>query len=244
MQFLSGLFDCFEDEVDELSQGVDSLLEKYAKSNTIKSHCVQLDRLFIMFKMGIFENFTHQTTHNKAACEEPEGTLDKAFINELDENSEAMPASELNQETKEFLEQFMSRANMNMQQLALLQMRVFRRGLYCNFINGLELNQMKIAGLYAYWFNKIQPIQIDHAELGAPKLKSKQEDYLHALNEYFGFHIIYNAFIVEHGKPKHDISQYQKKYITAVRFRSFSEDGMMLLAESLGNEAFLLASRT
>jgi hypothetical protein len=100
---------------------------------------------------------------------------------------------------------------------------------------------MKQAGLYAYWFAKIRPITIEEPESGMSELSEEWENHLQEINERFAFHIIYSAFVKLNGKPMPKLG-YQEKFIHAVRFRAFTEDSMMLLAESLGKEGFELAT--
>lgn len=157
----------------------------------------------------------------------------------FEEIREAGPKDE---ETLIFLEHFLGRPRMNFGLLASLQTRVIRRAIYCKVINRLELNQMKIAGLYAFWFNKIHPIVINNPSPGMKPLARKYENYLQEINERFAFFIIYNIFTNQYGKPSHSIEGYQERFVHALRFRSFTEDSLMLLTESLGKEAFTLAS--
>ena len=69
------------------------------------------------------------------------------------------------------------------------------------------------------------------------ELSNTAENSLQEINERFAFHIIYSTFVKLNGKTM-PIVGYQEKFVHAVRFRAFTEDSMMLLAESLGKEGF------
>jgi hypothetical protein len=124
--------------------------------------------------------------------------------------------------------------------LSLVIFRAFRRMLYCKCFNAMDLNQMKQAGLYAYWLAKLKPIVIEAPTPDMTELSDEWENCLQEINERFAFHIIYSAFVNLNGKSM-PIQHYQEKFVHAVRFRTFTEDSMMLLAESLGKEGFELA---
>jgi hypothetical protein len=132
------------------------------------------------------------------------------------------------------------RLKLNGKLLALVVLRAFRRILYCKCFNAMELNQMKQAGLYAYWFAKIKPIIVEEPSSAMCELSDEWENHLQEINERFAFHIIYSAFVEQNGRTMPN-TDYQEKFVHAVRFRSFTEDSMMLLAESLGKEGFELA---
>ncbi len=155
---------------------------------------------------------------------------------------EIRAAGPKNEETDLFLIHMLDRLNINNLLLADLQTRVLRRAIYCKLINNLELNQMKIAGLYAYWFNKLHPIVVSSPSDDLERLAPKYEDYLHRVNEFFAFHIVYNIFVEQYGKPSKGLAEYMERFTHALRYRSFTEDSLMLLTESLGKEAFYLAS--
>lgn len=118
--------------------------------------------------------------------------------------------------------------------LALVISRVIRRALYCRCFNGIDLALMKQAGLYAYWITKLHPIVVAKAPEGIDPLPSNLEMAIQQINERFAFHIINLFYMEEKGKGLDNCIEYQKHFLHAVKFRSFTEDSMMLVTESLG----------
>jgi hypothetical protein len=144
-------------------------------------------------------------------------------------------------ESKVFMDHLVGRLHLNDKLLAVALMRVFRRVLYCKSFNAMELNQMKQAGLYAYWLTKLHPIIINEPSADMRAIDDLWENRLQEINERFAFHLILSVFIRQYGRPGQGIKGYRERFVHAVRFRSFTEDSMMLLVESLGKEAFDLA---
>jgi hypothetical protein len=120
--------------------------------------------------------------------------------------------------------------------------RSYRRALYCWCFNGLELNEMKTAGLIAYWIMKLHPITFFDYLSVTEKLESPFGMAFDDLNEQFAAHVILSIFVKKYPQLKLDYHAYLQKLIHALRYRNHSENSMMLLAESLGTEAFRLAA--
>jgi hypothetical protein len=118
--------------------------------------------------------------------------------------------------------------------LGLVLYRSFRRVLYCKCFNGIELAQMKQAGLYAYWITKMHPIVVNKAPDELEKLSAPLEKGLLEINERFAFYLIRAFFRDEFGRELPNSDEYQKHFVHAARMRSFTEDSMMLVSESLG----------
>jgi hypothetical protein len=127
-----------------------------------------------------------------------------------------------------------SRLQLDLNMLGLALYRAFRRVLYCKCFNGIDLAQMKQAGLYAYWIAKMRPIVVGTAPEGLERLDSKLEEGLQEINERFAFYIIRAFYKDEFHRGISNANDYQAHFVHAVRFRSFTEDSMMLATESLG----------
>lgn len=128
----------------------------------------------------------------------------------------------------------MSRVSLDLNILSLAIYRSFRRILYCKCFNGIDLAQMKLAGLYAYWIAKMRPIVISKKPDDIDELSNELELALQEINERFAFYIVRSFYIIEFGKGVSDASDYQKHFVHAIKFRSFTEDSMMLTTQSLG----------
>jgi hypothetical protein len=126
--------------------------------------------------------------------------------------------------------------------LGVVLTRSFRRVLYCRCFNGIELAQMKQAGLYAYWIVKIHPIVIDTIPGDLEKLGNPLEKAVQEINERFALHIVRSFFRDQFGKTLSYTDEYQKHFVHAARMRSFTEDSMMLVTESLGVAGSLLTA--
>jgi hypothetical protein len=131
-------------------------------------------------------------------------------------------------------EHIVSRLDLDLNMLGVAVYRAFRRALYCKCFNGIELAQMKQAGLYAYWIAKMHPIIVRKAPEHLDTLSNDLERGLQEINERFAFHIINVFYKEEFGRSLSGSSAYQSHFVHAVRYRSFTEDSMMLATESLG----------
>lgn len=127
-----------------------------------------------------------------------------------------------------------ARLSLDLNMLSLALYRAFRRILYCKCFNGIDLAQMKQAGLYAYWVTKMHPIIIGTKPDDLEDLDNSLEVALQEINERFAFYIIRAFYKMEFGRGISNISNYQDHFVHAVKFRSFTEDSMMLATESLG----------
>jgi hypothetical protein len=127
-----------------------------------------------------------------------------------------------------------SRLQLDLNMLALALYRAFRRVLYCKCFNGIDLAQMKQAGLYAYWIAKMRPIVVGTVPEGLERLDNKLEEELQEINERFAVYIIRAFYKDEFHRDISNANDYQVHFVHAVRFRSFTEDSMMLATESLG----------
>jgi len=136
--------------------------------------------------------------------------------------------------SKLFKRHIVERLSLDLNLLSLALYRCFRRALYCKCFNGIDLAQMKQAGLFAYWITKMRPILVARASDDLEPLDNSLEMALQEINERFAFYIIRTFYKEEFGRDIANINNYQTHFVHAVRFRSFTEDSMMLLTESLG----------
>lgn len=127
-----------------------------------------------------------------------------------------------------------SRLKLDLNILCVALYRAFRRALYCKCFNGIELSQMKQAGLYAYWITTMHPIIIDEKPKNIDALPPKLEIGLQEINERFAFYVVSLFYKDEFGRKLSETSQYQTHFVHAIKYRSFTEDSMMLVTESLG----------
>ncbi|MDR2492397.1 MAG: hypothetical protein LBD25_02885 [Coriobacteriales bacterium] len=128
----------------------------------------------------------------------------------------------------------MARLYLDENMLSIALYRAFRRALYCKCFNGIDLAQMKQAGLFAFWIAKIHPIVVSPKPDGLANLSNASERDLQEINERFAFYVIEDFYRHEFGHSLPHVSGYMQHFMHAVKFRSFTEDSMMLVTESLG----------
>jgi hypothetical protein len=131
-------------------------------------------------------------------------------------------------------EHIATRLSLDLNMLGVALYRAFRRVLYCKCFNDIELAQMKQAGLYAYWIAKIHPIVIGKRPDDLDELNNDLERGLQEINERFAFYLIRAFYKEEFNHGLLNSIDYQNHFVHAVKFRSFTEDSMMLVTESLG----------
>jgi hypothetical protein len=136
-------------------------------------------------------------------------------------------------ENRLYYEHLACRLDLDRYLLADALMRSFRRALYCKCFNGLELAQMKQAGLFAYWIAKIRPVKISIQPAGLPDLSFSQEKSIQETNERFAFSIVRSFYKLEFGRELPNPTEYQEHFVHALWYRSFTEDSMMMVTESL-----------
>jgi len=202
----TGLFDGLEQEVTASVDSVSAVLKKYPSSQAGKTLMAEFSSAYYHFYKDLWEGL-----------EEIGGSQASLLKSHL----AARLAPDLG-----------LGSNLNM--LATALYRAFRRILYCKCFNNIDLAQMKQAGLYAYWIVKMHPIIVGGAPRDLEKLSNELENGLQEINERFAFYIIRAFYKEEFGRDLSDTRNYQKHFVHAVKFRSFDEDSMMLVTESLG----------
>jgi hypothetical protein len=108
--------------------------------------------------------------------------------------------------------------------------RIDKRKAYYRFFHGMDINELKVAGLYVYWILKLRPFSITDC-----RYAGKQECC--DVNEVFALYIIITVLlglerIIQGGEP------YFKELRYSFRFRHFSIDAMVVLVEALNTGAF------
>jgi len=109
--------------------------------------------------------------------------------------------------------------------------RVDRRVAYYSYFHeGMAINELKEAGLYAYWILRFRPFKI---------IDKRYADYPNAytINESFALYIILSAlyYVKQRGLvgTRQEQNAFHKKLLYTFRFRHISLASMMLLAESI-----------
>jgi len=119
--------------------------------------------------------------------------------------------------------------------------RTDKRLYYFNIFHDMEVNECKKAALFAYWIAKLRPIKViddDHKDrLG----------FNDVINELFAIHLIIEILTgidrIKHwdGTDGIDITlhnPYIKKLCYSLRFRNFTIDSMIVLADSITTDTF------
>jgi hypothetical protein len=210
--FLGGLFDGLEEDVAASAESIEKVLSGYSSSKAGKALKAAFSGEYHHFQFDLIEGLMQMEKESNSPTEK--------------------------QQLRLFREHFVARVadpehfDLNMLSMALV--RAFRRILYCRCFNGILLAQMKQAGLFAYWIAKMHPITIGNVPDGWDTLSAQHEKALQEINERFAFHII-NSFYKDNMKRSLSSSpDYQKHFVHAIKYRSFTEDSMMLVTESLG----------
>lgn len=135
-------------------------------------------------------------------------------------------------------------------------LRVHKREAYYHYFHrsedgtGVDINQRKLGGLFAYWILKLRPISVDFddgeesRDYAVPEVEQRKANYL---NEYFAAYTLYTYInrwylLEEDGQPlvikKPIYSNFHDALIYAFRFRNISIDAMMILVEAIGRDTF------
>jgi hypothetical protein len=111
--------------------------------------------------------------------------------------------------------------------------RIDKRKAYYQFFHGMDINELKVAGIYVYWILKLRPFSItDHRYAGKQGCCD--------VNEVFALYIIVMVLLgldrldrtIQGGEP------YFKELRYSFRFRYFSIDAMVVLVEALNTKSF------
>jgi len=150
--------------------------------------------------------------------------------------------------------------NVHVSSYALMEIlvRVDRREAYYYYFHskggnndndGVDINERKLGGLYAYWILKLRPISVNFDVGGQNRdltIPIKQQEDASKINEYFAVYSLYSWlskwYTASEGKPfdleKATNSDFHNALLYAFRYRNISIDAMMLLVESIVTETF------
>ena len=119
--------------------------------------------------------------------------------------------------------------------------RTDKRLCYFNVFHDMDINECKKAALYAYWISKLRPIKITDVRY------INKLGYNDSINELFAIHIL-TSVLTGIGKIKQcdslggiDITldnPYIIELCYSFRFRNFTIDSMMVLADSINTDSF------
>jgi len=110
--------------------------------------------------------------------------------------------------------------------------------------SGVEINERKLGGLFAYWILKFRPISVDFDN--DLLISKEQHQYANNINEYFAAYTLYSWlskwYRATQQKPldlnKAGSSNFHNALVYAFRYRNISIDAMMVLVESIVTETF------
>ncbi len=111
--------------------------------------------------------------------------------------------------------------------------RVDKRKAYYYCFHGMEINECKVAALYAYWILKFRPFTItDKRYINTPKGC--------CINEEFAIYMICSILVFS-GKitpTAIDNTSYYEKLLYSFHFRNFTIDSLVMMIESINTETF------
>jgi hypothetical protein len=112
--------------------------------------------------------------------------------------------------------------------------RTDKRKAYYHCFHGMEIDECKVAALYAYWILMFHPLTITDS-------RYKDNRFGECINEAFAIYIIFSTISGIHdirGIPltPNDDTSYFGKLMYSFRYRNISIDSMILLAESINEE--------
>ena len=109
--------------------------------------------------------------------------------------------------------------------------RTDKRKAYYYCFHHMQINECKVAALYAYWILKYRPIT-----LLDPRYEMKGAAL--CINEAFAIYVIYSTLCRVHGYKQNYTGKnsYYDKLMYSFRFRNLSIDAMILLVESIGQD--------
>jgi hypothetical protein len=125
--------------------------------------------------------------------------------------------------------------------------RVDKRRYYFNVFHGMDINDCKKAALFAYWLVKFRPIKITGNQY------ISRLGYNDHVNELFAIHWLLCVLCEEEKVRLWDGSAgaritlehpYIQKLWYSFRFRNFTIDSMVVLADTINTEVFLPETAT
>jgi hypothetical protein len=125
--------------------------------------------------------------------------------------------------------------------LALIDIiiRVDKRLDYFRYFHGMKINDRKKAALYAYWIIKLRPVTILDSNLKNDIDHAKVNEKL-ALNHLLGVLVSRGRVNPWENGVKFDMkNKFFKQLLYSFRFRNFTIDSMIVLAEAINTQSFL-----
>ena len=119
--------------------------------------------------------------------------------------------------------------------------RVDKRLSYFRYFHNMRINDSKKAALYAYWIIKLRPVKIVDNELKNKIEHAKVNEKL-ALNHLLGILIARGKIKLGDGKDEVVLSgtnKFLKELYYSFRFRNFTIDSMIVLADAINTQSFL-----
>jgi len=119
--------------------------------------------------------------------------------------------------------------------------RVDKRLSYFRYFHNMKINDRKKAALYAYWIIKLRPVKIIDDNL-KNKIEHAKINEKIALNHLLG--ILIARGIIKTGKGKDEVTldeknKFLKELNYSFRFRNFTIDSMIVLADAINTQSFL-----
>jgi hypothetical protein len=119
--------------------------------------------------------------------------------------------------------------------------RVDKRLAYFDYFHHMKINDSKKAALYAYWIIKLRPVKIVDGRLKNRTGHAKVNEKL-ALNHLLGVLVARGRIKLGDGKDEVvlDIqNKFLKELYYSFRFRNFTIDSMIVLADAINTQSFL-----
>jgi hypothetical protein len=119
--------------------------------------------------------------------------------------------------------------------------RVDKRLAYFRFFHNMRINDRKKAALYAYWIIKLRPVKIVNDTLKNKIGHVKVNEKL-ALNHLLGILIARGKIKLGNGKDEvilDNTNKFLKELYYSFRFRNFTIDSMIVLADAINTQSFL-----
>jgi len=119
--------------------------------------------------------------------------------------------------------------------------RVDKRLSYFRYFHNMKINDRKKAALYAYWIIKLRPVKIIDDNLKNKIEHTKVNEKL-ALNHLLGILIARGKIKPGNGKDEVVLdgkNKFLKELYYSFRFRNFTIDSMIVLADAINTQSFL-----
>ena len=119
--------------------------------------------------------------------------------------------------------------------------RVDKRLAYFGYFHNMKINDKKKAALYAYWISKLRPVKIIDDGL-KNKIGNIKVNEKIAINHLLGVLIARGQIKLGSGKDEVILdsrSRFLRELYYSFRFRNFTIDSMIILADAINTQSFL-----